>query len=222
MDHSDRIRSLRRTARLRRGRLDRRPAARLTALLLAVAAAALTVLLPGGPAWAHNALAEAVPAKNAVLKKAPGTVKLRFLQKLNPDLTTVTVSDAGKKPVPVSPPKVDGATVSVTLPVPPANGKYTVAYRVVSQDGHTVQGSYDFTVKDPSAAAPAASAPATLPSAAAASAVATGSPAPGTPPAQPEKTASSTLSGGAVAGIIAAVLVVAAATGFLVRRRRAR
>ncbi|OJF11743.1 hypothetical protein BG844_24555 [Couchioplanes caeruleus subsp. caeruleus] len=204
--------------------MDRRPAARLTALLLAVTTAALTVLLPGGPAWAHNALAEAVPAKNAVLKKAPETVKLRFLQKLNPDFTTVNLSDAGKKRLPASEPKVDGATATVTLPEPLVNGKYTVAYRVVSLDGHTVQGSYDFTVMDPSASSP--SSPATLPSAASASAVATSSAAP--VPSAPatgsplEKAAAeSTMSGGAVAGIVAAVLVVAGAVVFLVMRRRA-
>jgi LPXTG-motif cell wall-anchored protein len=151
MDHTDRIRSLRSTSRLLRGRLDRRAAARLTRPLLALAAL-LAVLLPGVPAWAHNALAEAVPAKNATLKKSPSEVKLRFLQKLDPAYTTITVSNAGKEKVGTSAPKVDGATGSVTIDAPLANGAYTVAYQVVSTDGHTVKGSYEFTVANPAPA----------------------------------------------------------------------
>jgi LPXTG-motif cell wall-anchored protein len=151
MDHTDRIRSLRSTSRLLRGRLDRRAAARLTRPLLALAAL-LAVLLPGVPAWAHNALAEAAPAKNATLKKSPSEVKLRFLQKLDPAYTTITVSNAGKEKVGTSAPKVDGATGSVTIDAPLANGAYTVAYQVVSTDGHTVKGSYDSTVANPAPA----------------------------------------------------------------------
>lgn len=182
-----------------------------------MAAAALTVLAPGAPAWAHNALAEATPAKNAVVKKSPATVKLRFLEKLSPDYTTITVSDADKKPVTASEPKVDGATASVTLTKPLANGKYTVAYRVVSHDGHTVQGSYDFTVKDPAAATTAPSALPSTPPAAASSAVA--APATSSAVAIEKKASESSMSGAAVAGIVAAVLVAVGAVVFLVRRR---
>ncbi|MBU2667389.1 copper resistance protein CopC [Actinoplanes bogorensis] len=120
----------------------------LTRLLVALAAL-LAVLLPGAPAFAHNALAEATPAKGATVKKAPTSVKLRFLQKLNPDYTTITVSGSSGK-VDASDPEVDGKTGSVTFDALP-NGAYTVAYRVVSEDGHTVQGSYKFTVADPAA-----------------------------------------------------------------------
>ncbi|GID26304.1 copper resistance CopC family protein [Paractinoplanes brasiliensis] len=125
----------------------------MTRLLVALAAMT-AVLLPGVPALAHNALAEATPAKGSTVKKAPTSVKLKFLQKLNPSYTTLTVSG-----VEASDPKVDGATASVTFdPLP--NGAYTVAYQVVSQDGHTVKGSYKFTVADPSATSAPAPEPA--------------------------------------------------------------
>ncbi|MEU4624589.1 copper resistance protein CopC [Actinoplanes sp. NPDC023801] len=151
MDHTDRIRGLRRTSRLLRGPLNRRAGARLTRPLLALAAL-LAVLLPGVPAWAHNALAEANPAKNATLKKSPSEVRLRFLQKLDPGYTTITVSNAGREKVGTSAPEVDGSTGSVTIDAPLANGVYTVAYQVVSTDGHTVKGSYEFTVANPAPA----------------------------------------------------------------------
>ncbi|MCO8273598.1 copper resistance protein CopC [Actinoplanes sp. TRM 88003] len=117
---------------------------------LVALAAMLAVLLPGAPAFAHNALAQATPAKGATVTKAPTSVKLKFLQKLNPDKTTITVTGAGA--VEASEPEVDGATGTITFE-PLANGAYTVAYQVASKDGHTVKGSYKFTVADPSATA---------------------------------------------------------------------
>ncbi len=119
-------------------------------------AAVLAVLLPGAPAWAHNALVDAQPAKNAKLTEAPAEVKLSFLQKLNPEFTTIVVSDAAQQKIAADPPAVAGKTGTLILSAPLANGDYTVAYQVVSTDGHTVKGSYRFSVADPAAAAPSA------------------------------------------------------------------
>ncbi|MFD1367935.1 copper resistance CopC family protein [Actinoplanes sichuanensis] len=215
MDHTDRIRGLRHSGRA---------ATRLSRPLLALAAL-LAVLLPGVPAWAHNALAEANPAKNATLKKSPSEVKLRFLQKLNPDYTTITVSDAAKAKVATSDPKVDGATGSVTFGAPLVNGVYTVAYQVVSTDGHTVKGSYQFTVNDPAAVEPSSAPPSlaatTEPAPAATTSSATTSPATTSPATvdlaeKSEESSNSTLYG-LIAGI---VVVLAAGAAFLFIRRR--
>ena len=131
-------------------------------LLLALAVI-VAVLLPGAPAWAHAQLVSADPAKDATLTKAPASVTLTFSERLNPDFTTIVVSDTGQQRIPASAPTVTAAAGSVTLSQPLGNGSYTVAYRVVSVDGHTVQGSYTFTVTDPAlpAAVPASSAPGT-------------------------------------------------------------
>ncbi len=126
----------------------------VTALLAALFTAAL-LLVPATPAAAHNSLQEATPARDARLTTAPTQVTLRFMQRLNPAFTTITLRDAAERPVPASAPAVDGATGTVTIEEPLGNGTYTVAYRVVSRDGHPVQGSYRFTVADP-AAPPAA------------------------------------------------------------------
>ena len=124
-------------------------------MLLAVAAL-LAVLLPGTPAWAHTALVSCDPARGATLGKAPAAVSLVFSQKLNPDFTTIVLSDATAQRLPASTPTVRDAKGTITVGQPLGNGVYTVAYRVVSLDGHTVQGSYTFTVADP--ALPAATA----------------------------------------------------------------
>ena len=192
---------------------------RLPRSLLALAAL-LFVLVPGTPAWAHNALAEATPAKNATLAEAPSEVRLRFLQKLDPDYTTITVSDAAKAKVAISEPEVDGTTGRVTLGAPLANGVYTVAYQVVSTDGHTVKGSYQFTVEDP--AAPAEPGPAAgEPSPAVSSPAPAASPAAsatGTPVLSAD---SGDSSGSTVVALIAGIVaVLAAGAAFLFLRRR--
>ncbi|AYF27134.1 copper resistance protein CopC [Micromonospora tulbaghiae] len=186
----------------------------VTALLAAVLTALL--LVPATPAAAHNSLQEATPARDARLTAAPTQVTLRFLQRLNPSFTTITVSDAGQRRVPTSAPAVDGATGTVTIDEPLGNGTYTVAYRVVSRDGHPVQGSYRFTVADPAAPAPSASAS----SAAAAS---TGTDAAGEPDASVARSGDdgppvALLAGGAVAGL----LVVAGIVLLVARRARGR
>lgn len=117
----------------------------------------LAVLAPASAASAHTQLLAAVPAKDAVLASAPTAVTLRFSERLNPDFTTIVVSDSGRQPIPAAAPAVDGGAGTITLGRALGNGGYTVAYRVVSSDGHTVQGSYTFTVADPSL--PAATSP---------------------------------------------------------------
>jgi methionine-rich copper-binding protein CopC len=201
-------------------RLDRRAAAGLKKLLLVLAAVAV-VLAPATPALAHNQLVSAKPARDATLRQAPDAVTLAFLQKLDPEFTTVAVSDAGKQPVPASEPEVKAKTARVTLDQPLVNGKYTVAYRVVSVDGHTVQGSYTFTVADPSAAAlPSTAPPSTAPSSAAPVASPSATAASGTVPVAAE--ADSGVPAGLLAGIGAAVVVLAAVAIFLYVSRRRR
>ena len=187
-------------------------------LLLALVAVLAALLLPAAPAWAHNSLAEATPAKDATLKKAPAEVRLRFLQKLNPDATTIAVTGPGEAArVAVSEPKVDGATATVRFTEPPANGEYRVAYQVTSTDGHSVKGSYTFTVAAP---VPVTTAPTTAPP--------TTAPATTTPTTVPISVtpvplageSDGGMSGGAIAGIVVAALAVVGLAGLLIARRR--
>ncbi|MBQ1059467.1 copper resistance CopC family protein [Micromonospora sp. C41] len=194
----------------------------VSALLAALFTAAL-LLVPATPAAAHNSLQEATPARDARLTTAPTQVTLRFLQRLNPAFTTITLRDATDRQVPASAPAVDGATGTVTIEEPLANGTYTVAYRVVSRDGHPVQGSYRFTVADPAAPPAAAPSPAT-PSPAASADVSAGAAA-GADASPASADASADADDGLPVGLLAggAVAAVAAAgvTTLLLRRRRA-
>ncbi|MEU1754054.1 copper resistance CopC family protein [Micromonospora matsumotoense] len=124
-----------------------RPAVvRLAAALLA---AGLALLVAATPAWAHNSLSAASPAREATLSRAPTEITLEFLARLDPAFTTIVLTDGTKRRIPTGDPVVTGTKSTVQVTDTLANGTYTVAYRVVSADGHPVQGSYPFTVADP-------------------------------------------------------------------------
>ena len=140
---------------------------RITVATLAVLVA---VLVPAAPAFAHNRLTSSAPAEGAQLDTVPAEIVLTFAESLNPAYTQVIVTDATKTRVATSDPVVDGPKATITFTGTPTASTYTVAYRVVSKDGHPVQGSYPFTltptptatstVAAPASAAPASAAPA--------------------------------------------------------------
>lgn len=190
-----------------------RPAA--AGLLAATLAAVALLLVPASPAAAHNSLQAATPARDGQLATAPKHITLQFMQKLDPAFITIALSDATQRKLPTGEPTVSGTKGTVTIDKPLANGTYTVAYRVVSADGHPVQGSYRFTLADPTATAspevtaPATSAPVAEPSTASAS------------PAAASRDSGDDLGPLALAG--GAMLITAVVTGvvILLRRRRA-
>lgn len=118
-------------------------------LILVLGVLGAIVLLPGAPAWAHNRLTGSEPAAGAALDRSPRQVTLRFAERLNPEFTTIAISDAARQRVPASAPVVDAGTGTVTPAGTLADGAYTVAYRTVSVDGHAVQGSFEFSVGAP-------------------------------------------------------------------------
>ncbi|MGW4681961.1 copper resistance CopC family protein [Micromonospora taraxaci] len=127
----------------------------------------VALLVAAGPAWAHNSLRAATPVQQSTVTSAPTEIVLEFMSRLDPTFTTIVLTDAAKRKVVTGEPVVTGAKSMVQVTDTLPNGTYTVAYRVVSADGHPVQGSYPFTVADPtSSAAPVVEA--ATPSAAAA------------------------------------------------------
>lgn len=184
-------------------------------LVAAALAAVALLLVPATPAAAHNTLRSASPAKEARLATAPTQVTLTFLQKLDPAFTTIALTDAAQERVPTGEPVVTGTTATATIDRSLADGTYTVAYRVVSPDGHPVQGSYRFTVAGPSASAGAAvTAPSSAPPAV----------DPSTTSAGPAVASGSRGGGPGTPVLVVAAGVLAAVVGgvaILLRRRRA-
>jgi len=131
--------------------------ARRAAARGALAAALTLALLLGAPpvtlprAAAHAIVLESVPARDAVLDRAPERVILRFNSKIEKRLSRITLATGKQEPVPVSI-LTDGADVDqqpdrliVPLrPLPP--GGYVLRYKVLSADGHITEGALKFTV----------------------------------------------------------------------------
>jgi hypothetical protein len=120
---------------------------------------AATVLMAGlmalafsPAALAHAALVKAEPARRAELSKAPSQVRLWFNEKIEPAYATIHVFQKGGVPVLHQPARVDKDDAKLlVLDLPQLDpGAYTVKYRVLSVDGHTVDYGYTFTVKSAS------------------------------------------------------------------------
>lgn len=135
---------------------------RLVAGWLVTMGVALGVSLwAAAPAAAHNSLTGSNPADGARLAQAPTRIELRFLARLDPNTTKITVTGPDNAPASRGTPTVDGSRVSVAF-VPGAAGQYTVEYQVQSADGHPVRGDIEFTL---TTGVPSASPTATTPSA---------------------------------------------------------
>jgi hypothetical protein len=118
-------------------------------LLLAVVLAVLGLLIAAGPAAAHDVLIGSDPSDGVSVAAAPPQVVLRFNSNPQPGFATVAVIGPDGSAWQAGEPLVAGSDVTVALhPLGPA-GRYEVQYRVVSSDGHPVQGIVGFTLTQP-------------------------------------------------------------------------
>ncbi len=142
---------------------------------------AIGAVVSAGPSMAHTELVSTSPAAGATLAQAPVAVVLTFNEDLLPDTVSVSISDASGAVLAADPAELSGAVVTAPWPASASGGSYLIAYRVVSDDGHPVTGSLDFTV-EVSTDATAASSPA-APASTAAVTVATDASSPAVSPA---------------------------------------
>lgn len=116
--------------------------------ILSSIAALLLVVFPVSAAAGHAGLAVSSPEDGAALDIAPEEVVLTFTEELLSDLVEISVLDADDTPVvvtevPQTPPP--GTDVKVPWPADLPPGEYSVAFRVVSADGHPVTGRITFS-----------------------------------------------------------------------------
>ncbi|GAA0415489.1 copper resistance protein [Acrocarpospora corrugata] len=114
---------------------------------LAAALAFLAILLSGtAPAYAHTSLRISDPQRGAQLA-ALKKVTLEFTESVRFPVVIVTGPDGlryedGR-------PRVDGPKVLQDVGPQLPGGAYTIAYRVVSRDGHPVEGEIPFKLDPP-------------------------------------------------------------------------
>jgi len=118
--------------------------ARLAEILL------LLFLLFPGLASAHAYLIKSVPPGRATLFTSPAKIQLWFNERLEPRYSSASVLAPDGKRV-----DLDNAQVSSDDPKQLAigvkqlqSGRYTVKFRVLSVDGHVVEQSFPFTVRE--------------------------------------------------------------------------
>lgn len=119
---------------------------RLFALVLLALVAAVGL---AQPAFAHNTLIDSNPKDGAQVEAAPDTVTLKFNDDVQPgEGNQIVVNGPGGTRWTSAAAKVDvdGTTASAKLPALGPAGKYTVAYRILSADGHVVKNVISFTL----------------------------------------------------------------------------
>jgi copper transport protein len=122
----------------------RRTAGRGFAALLVVL---LCSLAAPGAAWAHANLVKVTPANGAVLRSPPTAVRLVFDETVRPASGIKAVrNDGGASVLAGKARVVGGRTLVVPLQSGLSDGDYTVLWRAVSDDGHTVAGVTVFGV----------------------------------------------------------------------------
>lgn len=119
---------------------------RVTLGLIVTAVLAGSVL-QSPPAWAHAELTFISPADGDVLAAPPRIIELAFSEPLIAAAATVVVTDDRGVVVTRDRSRVDASSVSVPWPVDLPPGDYTIAYRVVSGDGHPIKGTSRFTLR---------------------------------------------------------------------------
>lgn len=192
----------------------------------AVLVAVLAGLATAAPASAHAELISADPADGATVTSLPTTATLTFSEEIDPSTAQVALTDAAGATLSSVPPfTAAGTTVSQPLPATLPAGAYTLAYRIVSLDGHPVGGTVRFTV----AGSATSASPSVVSSQPASDATPTSA---STPPTSPAAAGATSVAGSPVAAssddggsgalwwVLAVVVVLVVVAGVVVLRRR--
>lgn len=125
-----------------------RPALRPAALLALCGALllALVLALPA-PAQAHDSLVSTDPEDGATLETSPEELTFTFSGELLDVSPLVRITDESGEELAEITPTIDGPTATAELPEPLPAGTHTVQWRVVSGDGHPIEGTVTLTVE---------------------------------------------------------------------------
>jgi methionine-rich copper-binding protein CopC len=122
--------------------------------IASILALVLIVSMPVA-ASAHSSVVGSTPEAGATLDAAPSSVSVDFDSPLMDIGAAIVVRSAAGVAITTAAPVVDDMSLSVAVdPAAPA-GEYTVGFRVVSKDGHTIESSFTYVVAGPAASSQA-------------------------------------------------------------------
>ena len=130
--------------------------------LIALLLAGFAVIVTAGPALAHTTLRSSNPANGATLATPPTRVSLTFGEAVTVSGNPIRVTGPGGVAWMVGKASVTDATVTAPVTAAGPAGAYTLTWTVVAEDGDTISGKINFTVRGapPKPAAAPASKPA--------------------------------------------------------------
>jgi methionine-rich copper-binding protein CopC len=111
-----------------------------------------SVLLIAAPAYAfaHGEMVQAFPAADSNVLTAPVEVAIEFDGKLqiigSSNVNSIEVTDSEGQIISSPTAVVEGNRISTRLQLTDITGLVSVHYRIVSEDGHPVEGDYSFSV----------------------------------------------------------------------------
>ncbi len=129
-----------------------------TAFLAGLFLLSLSFLGGVGPAAAHAELVGTSPVDGAVLESAPESLTLSFNSTLLEGMVEVAVSNSAGELVTGVVAESAGTDAVAFWPADLPGDTYKVAYRIVSEDGHPVTGSFSFSYPDSATASASTSA----------------------------------------------------------------
>lgn len=119
----------------------------MTKTLRLVPLAAAVLLVSG---MVHNHLVKSAPLDGERLTAAPKEIRLWFAERPEIAFTSVTLMQADSTKIAtikaVATADSMAAAVPLMLPTPLAAGKYLVAWRTASSDGHAIRGTFGFSI----------------------------------------------------------------------------
>lgn len=99
------------------------------------------------PALAHDQLVSSDPKDGAALDEAPGQIVLTYNNPVQASFATVAVTGPGGTNIAEGKPQVVDNTVTQALKSEAPTGTYEVSWRVVSSDGHPIDGTFTYSIK---------------------------------------------------------------------------
>ena len=112
------------------------------------ALAGLCLILSSPISFAHGQLVTAYPSVDSVSSPTPSQVWIEFdgeLQLIEGEVVnTLKVTDSTGLVVSSPEAVIEGTKISTQISDQSVGGVFTVQYRIVSEDGHPVEGSYTF------------------------------------------------------------------------------
>lgn len=117
----------------------------LGALLLMVIGAVIAPAV----AHAHASAVGSTPSADEVLDSAPSMVEVQFDSALLDMGAALVVRGADGSSITVGDGVIGDRVYSIAVDPEAPSGTYDVAYRVVSADGHTIEGSFSYVVDGP-------------------------------------------------------------------------